>query len=331
MALAADGNQALYDNALMGILQNCGKLPPFLDAVFSFLARRTDFYVLMKHERAKMGFPPGVAESMVLQAFKKYEVLTRKKEAEIMRQEETKKVERMASPPSSGGVREGGEDGELAVSVATQETPPADEKKQRKGEGGGGEGETEKVASKKAEGSEDKKKRTKAFNYTSDVYNGADMDAYKWSQTVTELEVKVGLGEGTTAKHVKVDIQNEHLRVEILHPEHKVVLDGKLTNRVKVDESMWNVDRETCTLCINLEKSKELMWKSVLEGEKEIDITKIDNTRNVSEFDEEAQTAIQRASYDHHMKMQGLPTSQDKVNMPHLHCVYVLPLFSESP
>ena len=67
MALAAEGNQALYDNALMGILQNCGKLPPFLDAVFSFLARRTDFYVLMKHERAKMGFPPGVAESMVLQ------------------------------------------------------------------------------------------------------------------------------------------------------------------------------------------------------------------------------------------------------------------------
>ena len=145
-----------------------------------------------------------------------------------MRQEETKKVERMASPPSSGGVREGGEDGELAVSIATQETPPADEKKQREEEGdggGGGEGETqetEKVASKKAEGSEDKKKRTKAFNYTSDVYNGADMDSYQWSQTVTEVEIKVGLEEGTTAKHVKVDIQNERIRVEILHPEHKV-------------------------------------------------------------------------------------------------------------
>ncbi|CAI8016867.1 Nuclear movement protein nudc [Geodia barretti] len=199
-----------------------------------------------------------------------------------MRQEETKKVERMASPPSSGGVREGGEDGELAVSIATQETPPADEINQRKEEGdggGGGEGETqetEKVASKKAEGSEDKKKRTKAFNYTSDVYNGADMDSYQWSQTVTEVEIKVGLEEGTTAKHVKVDIQNERIRVEILHPEHKVVLDGKLTNRVKVDESMWNVDRETSTLCINLEKSKELMWKSVLEGEKEIDITKVE-------------------------------------------------------
>ena len=53
------------------------------------------------------------------------------------------------------------------------------------------------------------------------------------------------------------------------------MLDGKLTHRVKVDESMWNVDREACILCINLEKCKELMWKSVLEGEKEIDITKV--------------------------------------------------------
>ena len=56
-----------YDNALMGILHDCGKLQPFLDAVFSFLARRTDFYLLMQHEKAKMGFPPGVAETMVVQ------------------------------------------------------------------------------------------------------------------------------------------------------------------------------------------------------------------------------------------------------------------------
>lgn len=57
----------VYDSALMGILQDCVKLPQFLDAVFSFLSRRTDFYVIMEHERAKMGFPPGVAENMVLQ------------------------------------------------------------------------------------------------------------------------------------------------------------------------------------------------------------------------------------------------------------------------
>ena len=152
-----------------------------------------------------------------------------------MRQEETKKVEKMASLPlasgdSGGGAKEG--EGELPVSVANQElSSPANEEKKTKeeeikggrGEEGGESEKSEKVVSKKAgEGGVDKKERTKAFNYTSDVYNGADMDSYKWSQTVTELEIKVTLEEGTTAKHVKVDIQNEHLKVEILRPERKV-------------------------------------------------------------------------------------------------------------
>ena len=62
------GHQSgVYDTALMGILQDCVKLPQFLDTVFSFLARRTDFYIIMEHEKAKMGFMPGVAEGMVLQ------------------------------------------------------------------------------------------------------------------------------------------------------------------------------------------------------------------------------------------------------------------------
>lgn len=59
----------LYDSALLGILQDCVKVPQFLDAVFSFLARRTDFYIIMKEEKAKMGFPQGVAESMVIQVY----------------------------------------------------------------------------------------------------------------------------------------------------------------------------------------------------------------------------------------------------------------------
>jgi hypothetical protein len=57
----------VYDSPLLGILQDCVKLPQFLDTIFSFLARRTDFYVIMQHEKAKMGFPLGVAENMVLQ------------------------------------------------------------------------------------------------------------------------------------------------------------------------------------------------------------------------------------------------------------------------
>ena len=57
-----------YDNALMGILQDCVKLPVFLDSMFSFLARRTDFYIIMKQDdsAAKMGFLEREAEAMVM-------------------------------------------------------------------------------------------------------------------------------------------------------------------------------------------------------------------------------------------------------------------------
>ena len=77
---------------------------------------------------------------------------------------------------------------------------------------------------------------------------------------------------------------------------------------------MWSIETGNgCCIYINLEKTKEIMWKSVLEGEQGIDLTKVDTTRNISEFDEEAQAAIQRVTYDHHMKMLGKPTSQEKV------------------
>ena len=57
---------AAYDNALLGILQHEGKLEAFLDVMFGFLCRRTDFFLIMKNEKQKYGFPPGIAENMIV-------------------------------------------------------------------------------------------------------------------------------------------------------------------------------------------------------------------------------------------------------------------------
>ena len=64
------GDNDVFDGALMGILQQCGKIQPFLEVLFSFLSRRTDFYIIMETETAKMGFPNGVALNMVMQVRK---------------------------------------------------------------------------------------------------------------------------------------------------------------------------------------------------------------------------------------------------------------------
>ena len=57
---------AKFDDVFMGMLQHCEQVEPFLDAMFSFLARRTDFFRVMHSRDDKMGFPPGVAEKIVL-------------------------------------------------------------------------------------------------------------------------------------------------------------------------------------------------------------------------------------------------------------------------
>ena len=57
------------DDIFLGILQHCEKIEPFLETVFSFLARRTDFFRLMHNRDDKLGFPPGVAEKMVIKVY----------------------------------------------------------------------------------------------------------------------------------------------------------------------------------------------------------------------------------------------------------------------
>lgn len=64
--MASEIDLVKFDDVFLGILQHLGKIEPFLEAVFFFLARRTDFFRLMHNRDDKMGFPPGVAEKLVL-------------------------------------------------------------------------------------------------------------------------------------------------------------------------------------------------------------------------------------------------------------------------
>lgn len=54
------------DDLLFNITQQTNQgIDGLLNAVFGFLQRRTDFFYEMEPPGDKMGFPPGVAESMV--------------------------------------------------------------------------------------------------------------------------------------------------------------------------------------------------------------------------------------------------------------------------
>ena len=56
----------------------------------------------------------------------------------------------------------------------------------------------------------------------SDTYNGSNAGNYAWSQTMTDVDIRVPVSCGTTGKDLKIEIKNDSLLVEALKPEKKV-------------------------------------------------------------------------------------------------------------
>ena len=93
-----------------------------------------------------------------------------------------------------------------------------------------------------------------------------------------------------------------------------VLVDGELQRTVKCEDSMWLLEGGKCII-INLEKREERFWTAVLEGDAEIDKSKVDTTRDINDFDEQTQSDFEHVMYDHHQKLQGKPTSQEAVGI----------------
>jgi hypothetical protein len=69
----------------------------------------------------------------------------------------------------------------------------------------------------------------------------------------------------------------------------QVVLSGALPYAVKREGSLWNIDSDTGTVVITLEKVVKTWWSCVIEGHIEIDTSKVDSTCKVGDYDEETQ------------------------------------------
>merc|ERR1712203_1174654 len=71
---------------------------------------------------------------------------------------------------------------------------------------------------------------------------------------------------------------------------------------------MWHLE-ERGQLVMSLEKQRETWWKCVLEGDPEIDTTKVESTRTMDEYDGETQGAIRKIMFDQNQKVKGEATS----------------------
>ena len=96
-----------------------------------------------------------------------------------------------------------------------------------------------------------------------------------------------------------------------LKGEPEPLLEGEFYDRIKVEDSFWSVEDDNY-LMLNLDKAKEVIWATVLKGDREIDTKNVDNAKRLDQFDLETQGHLQKVLYEQNRKFRGLPTTDEQ-------------------
>jgi len=293
-----------FDTILLSVAQQCeGGVPELLDIIFGFLNRKTDFY--------SGGLENGKAEKMIMEAFKKHaasaEAELAKKKARLAemerKQKERREKEKQKEEELSKKTNGASADDDRIVEVTDEEAEAfmkGDAKKEPE------KPVEEKKAEKEEEEDEDDKGKMKP-----NAGNGADLEKYKWTQTLEEIELRVPLPMAVKARDLVVDIQKKHLKIGL--KGHPLIIDGELDAIVKVEDSAWVLEDKR-TLVFTIEKvNKMSWWPRLLTTDPEINTKKVQpENSKLSDLDGETRSMVEKMMYDQRQKEMGLPTSEEQ-------------------
>jgi hypothetical protein len=324
--------QDAWDAPLIALTQKSGDLKRLMYAFFSFLNRRTDFYMVAPDDApSNMGFKEGDAEKLLLAAFRQFPlrkmpsaaVMAQQKQRHQQQQQQKKQAQAKEKKAVLDAKKlEAKAEPSQQISEKPEENGPADDSK--------------------AASSTDQKSGS-AFNlmagvrYSEDkkqcpVDNGGSTRKYQWTQSLYEASVIVPLpvrqGTVVKAKDLSVSLRFKELSIAFKDPNkfkdsllvsedaNEIILKGDFTEAIRPDDSTWTIetssndgDKATPTMLLVLDKAKKMWWKSILQGDDEIDTELVDSTRKVGEYDESTQGAIRKIIFDQQQQQRGLPSS----------------------
>lgn len=310
----------MYDNALLGILQHVGNIQDFLQVFFGFLYRRTDFYRTLSSPNERMGFPPGVAEKMVLKTFKSFEKLAEQDRERQLSELQKREESRCVPPPAVQELEITSEPREeTAEPSAEVESSPAGAKEPAASDtsepaphpqpDGGSTAQGDEAAGGDATSADESQE---TFQSNPESYNGAVRKDYSWSQDYADVEVRVFVPKTVVkGRQVTVSLQTSSVQVCVREgAEEKVLIEGEFTQKINTENSLWSLEPGHCVV-LSLSKASEVWWNAVLKGEKEIDTNQINRERSMATVDEEEHAVLDRLTFDYHQKLQGKPQSHE--------------------
>lgn len=297
-------DEGKFDQVLFTLAeQHPDGVPDLLSTIAGFLNRKTDFFT---------GGEKGEWEKLVLKIFRK--------EAEIAQEvADKKREEREAAERRRAEARRKKEEEERLQqeqqSAAITELTDAEAEKMQQEITAAKEGEVKpesSTASSKEEKTEDDEEPEDKGKLKPNQGNGCDLEKYTWTQTLQELELRVPFDVKLTlkAKDVVVNIQRKSLKVGL--KGHPPVIDGELHAEVKMEESLWHLDKNS--VVVTLDKINQMSWwEKLVVTDPPINTRKINpESSKLSDLDGSTRGMVEKMMYDQRQKEMGLPTSDEQ-------------------
>jgi len=285
-----------FDGVLLSLAQQLeGGVPELMDVLFSFLRRKTDFFMA-----------PDKAKDMVLGAFSKNanrvkDDEQKKKKAEEERKKRQKQEEEAeAKKPQVMEI----DDEEEKRILAEQEAA----RKKSKEEVSDAPAAAAPLAPRKfGVVSDDPEDLGKLLPNTG---GGSETEKYTWTQSLQELTAQIYLPQGTRARDLNVTVKPTHVTIGL--KGQTPIIDDDLEKPVKTSDLFWNVE-DNKLLVLTLTKVNQMeWWGRFVKSEEEISTRRVQpETSRVDELDDETQAVVRKMRFDQDQKEKGLPSSDD--------------------